>query len=160
PGHPLVTITSRFDQRGAVLTLRQRRFFADPELAGAAPEQRWPVPLVLRIGTATGVREERVILAGESVEVSLAGATWIYPNGGGAGFYRFALDDDAITRLAAALATGLAPEERLNLIGNQWALLKAGAGSIKAFLTSMHGFAGEQDRAVLEAISQRLAWLE
>ena len=42
-----------------------------------------------------GVREERIILAGEELELTLAGATWIYPNGGGAGFYRFALDDGA-----------------------------------------------------------------
>ena len=105
------------------------------------------------------IREERVILANERAEVTFSGATWVFPNGGGAGFYRFALDDRAIERLAAALATGLAPEERLNLVGNQWALLKAGIGSVGAFLTLIRGFSGEQDRAVLEAISQRLGWL-
>lgn len=160
PGHPVVEIASRFDSGGATLTLKQRRFFSDPQMTGAAPEQCWPVPLVLKIGSAKGIREERVILANASAEVTFSGATWIFPNGGGAGFYRFALDDDAIARLAAALATGLAPEERLNLVGNQWALLKAGIGSIGSFLTLIRGFAGEQDRAVLEAIAQRLGWLE
>ncbi len=160
PGHPVVEFTSRFDSSGAALTLRQRRFFSDPEMAGAAADQRWPVPLVLKIGSATGVREERVLLAGAESELTLAGATWIYPNGGGAGFYRFALDDTAVARLAPAIATGLAPEERLNLVGNQWALLKAGIGTVGAFLTLLRGFAGEKDRAVLEAISQRLSWLE
>src|SRR5262249_50081102 len=126
PGHPVVEIGSRFDSAGATLTLRQRRFFSDPEMAGAAKEQRWPVPLVSKVGSATGIREERVLFAGPELEVTLSGATWVFPNGGGAGFYRFALDDGAIGRLAAALATGLAPEERLNLVGNQWALLKAG----------------------------------
>ena len=29
-----------------------------------------------------------------------------------------------------------------------------------SFVTTVRGFVGEQDRAVLEAISQRLAWLE
>jgi puromycin-sensitive aminopeptidase len=160
PGHPVVEFASRFDGAGATLTLRQRRFFSDPEMTGAAPEQRWPVPLVLKVGSAAGTREERVILAGPTLEVTLSGATWVFPNGGGAGFYRFALDDGAIARLAASLATGLAPEERLNLIGNQWALLKAGIGGIGAFVLLVRGFAGEHDRAVLEAISQRLSWLE
>ncbi len=64
PGHPVVEIASRFDAAGATLTLRQRRFFSDPEMTGAAPEQRWPVPLVLKVGSAAGMREERVILAG------------------------------------------------------------------------------------------------
>ena len=160
PGHPVVEIASRFDKSGASLVLKQRRFFSDPQMTGAAPEQRWPVPLVLKVGGPGGVREERVILAGDSVEVALANATWVFPNGGGAGFYRFSLDDAAIERLAPALATGLAPEERLNLVGNQWALLKAGIGNVGAFLTLVRGFAGEQDRAVLEAIQQRLWWLE
>ncbi len=160
PGHPVVEIASRFDSAGATLTLRQRRFFSDPQMSGAAPEQRWPVPLVLKVGGPNGIREERVILAGPTAEVTLAGATWVFPNGGGAGFYRFALDDDAVDRLAGALATGLAPEERLNLVGNQWALLKAGIGNLGAFVTLVRGFAGEQDRAVLEAIAQRLGWLE
>ena len=160
PGHPLVEIASRFERTGVTLTLRQRRFFSDPEMAGGAPEQRWPVPLVIKVGSDAATREERVILAGETAEVTLAGARWFYPNGGGAGFYRFALDAAAVERLAGALAAGLAPEERLNLVGNQWALLKAGVGDLAAFVTLVRGFAGEQDRAVLEAISQRLAWLE
>jgi puromycin-sensitive aminopeptidase len=160
PGHPVVEIASRFDATGATLTLRQRRFFSDPQMTGAAAEQRWPVPLVLKVGSPSGIREERVILAGESAEVTFSGATWVFPNGGGAGFYRFSLDDGAIDRLAGSLATGLAPEERLNLVGNQWALLKAGIGNVGAFLTLIRGFAGEQDRAVLEAIAQRLGWLE
>jgi puromycin-sensitive aminopeptidase len=160
PGHPVVEIASRFDSAGATLVLRQRRFFSDPEMNGAAPEQRWPVPLVFKIGGASGLREERVLLADANAEVTFSGASWIFPNGGGAGFYRFALDDEAIARLAGAIATGLAPEERLNLVGNQWALVKTGIGSVAGFVTLIRGFVGEQDRAVLEAISQRLAWLE
>ncbi len=109
PGHPLVEIASRFDEVGAILTLRQRRFFSDPQMTGAPPEQRWPVPLVLKIGTADGIREERVILAGESAEVTLPGATWIFPNGGGAGFYRFALDDGAIVGVDAFYRSFLVP---------------------------------------------------
>lgn len=160
PGHPVVEIASRFDAAGATLRLRQRRFFSDPEAGAAAAPQRWPVPLVLKVGGAGGIREERVLLADDEAEVTLAGASWIFPNGGGAGFYRFALDDAAIARLASAITTGLAPEERLNLVGNEWALVKAGSGSATGFVTLLRGFAGERDRAVLEAIAQRLAWLD
>ena len=160
PGHPVVEIASRFDSAGATLTLRQRRFFSDPEMNGAAPAQLWPVPLVFKVGSASGIREERVLLAGAEAEVTFSGASWVFPNGGGAGFYRFALDGTAIERLAGAIATGLAPEERLNLVGNQWTLVKTGIGTVAGFLTLVRGFVGEQDRAVLEAISQRLAWLE
>src|SRR3990172_10695817 len=62
PGHPLVEITAAFDAAGARLRLRQRRFFADPQAAATAAPQRWPVPLVLKIGSASGGREERILL--------------------------------------------------------------------------------------------------
>jgi puromycin-sensitive aminopeptidase len=161
PGHPLVEITTRFDDTGATLRLSQRRFFADPDAARNAAPQRWPVPMVLKIGTAAGVREERVLLADEHAEVTLAGARWVHPNGGAAGFYRYALDEPGLARLAAAVAANaLTPEERLNLVGNQWVLVKAGATSVASFMTLLEGFRGERDRAVVEAIVERLAWLE
>jgi len=160
PGHPLVGLTSTFDNGGVELALTQRRFYADADVSATAAPQRWPVPLLLKVGGATGVREERILLDDATGTATIADASWIYPNGGGAGFYRFALDDDAVARLAPAIADGLAPEERLNLIDNQWALVKAGAADIASFMTLLDGFERETDRAVLEAISGRLSWLE
>jgi puromycin-sensitive aminopeptidase len=160
PGHPVVEITTHFDDTGATLRLRQRRFFADPEAARRAEPQRWPVPLVLKIGGADGVREERMLLTGEHTEVTLAGALWVHPNGGAAGFYRYALDDAGIARLADAGAEALTPEERLSLVGNQWVLVKAGVSNVGAFLALLAGLRAEGDRAVLDAIVERLSWLE
>jgi len=91
--------------------------------------------------------------------VQLAGARWVHPNGGAAGFYRYALDDDGIARLAGAVAT-LSAEERLSLVGNQWVLVKAGIGSAGSFMALLEGFHGEDDRAVLDAVLERLSWLE
>ncbi len=159
PGHPVVEIATRFDAAGATLRLRQRRFFADPDAAAGAAPQRWPVPLVLKVGTAEAVREERVLLADADAEVTVAGARWIHPNGGAAGFYRYALDDDGIARLAGAVDT-LSAEERLSLVGNQWVLVKAGVGGMRAFMTLLDGFHREDDRAVLDAVVERLSWLE
>jgi puromycin-sensitive aminopeptidase len=159
PGHPVVEIATRFDAAGATLRLRQRRFFADPEAATSVAPQRWPVPMVLKVGTVDGVREERVLFADTEQEVQLAGARWVHPNGGAAGFYRYALDDDGIARLAGAVAT-LSAEERLSLVGNQWVLVKAGIGSAGSFMALLEGFHAEDDRAVLDAVLERLSWLE
>lgn len=160
PGHPVVEVATRFDDAGATLRLSQRRFFADPNAARDAAPQRWPVPMVLKVGGVDGIREERVLLADERAEVTLPGAQWVHPNGGAAGFYRFALDDAGIARLAAVAAHSLTPEERLNLVGNQWVLVKAGIASVSAFLALLDGLAGETDRAVVDAIVERLSWLE
>jgi puromycin-sensitive aminopeptidase len=160
PGHPLVEINARFTDGEARLRLRQRRFFADPDAARTAAPQLWPVPLVVKVGAGARVREERTLLAAVEDELVLRDAEWFFPNGGGAGFYRFALDDGAIARLADVLGDALGPEERLNLIGNQWVLVKAGIASTGQFLTLLRGFKHETDRAVLEAVIERLSWLE
>src|SRR5205085_5493582 len=140
--------------------LRQRRFFADPEAARGAGEQRWPVPMVLKIGGDDGIREERVLLADDRDEITLPGARWVHPNGGAAGFYRYALDDDAPARLASVMAAALTPEERLSLVGNQWVLVKAGVSGVRGFLRLLAGLRDENDRAVLDAIVERLSWLD
>ncbi len=160
PGHPVVEIASRFDDAGATLALRQRRFFADPEAARGAAAQRWPVPMVLKVGSDDGVREERVLLADAHDEVTLPGARWVHPNGGAAGFYRYALDDTALARVAAVMTEALTPEERLSLVGNQWVLVKAGASDVRGFLGLLAGLRDESDRAVLDAIVERLSWLD
>jgi puromycin-sensitive aminopeptidase len=152
PGHPLLS----FAGNGATLRVRQQRFFADPAVVGDAT--RWPTPAVIKYGTSDGVREARVLIEGDEATVSLPGAEWFYPNGDGAGFYRFALDDAALARLVPVVQSALTPPERLALVGNQWALVKADQIAVDQFFAMLSGFRAETDRAVLAAITERLYW--
>ena len=153
PGHPLLSFTGT----GAPLRIRQQRFFASP--GAGADATVWPTPLVIKYGTADGVREERVLLDGREATVSLPDAQWFYPNGDGAGFFRFALDDAALARLVPLVQSVLTAPERLTLVGNQWALVKAGKIAVEQFFALFAGFRGETDRAVLAAITERLYWM-
>jgi puromycin-sensitive aminopeptidase len=159
PGHPLVGISSAETADGLTLKLTQKRFYADPTAAREANSERWPVPLVIKCGTDGGVHSKRILFDDAEADVSLPGARWFYPNADGSGFYRFALDESAIARLVPVIRSLLSPQERLDLIGNQWALLKAGQGKLWQFFTLLNGFRGENDRAVLSAITERLYWL-
>src|SRR5207245_8314826 len=96
PGHPLVQCDAREVDGVTLVTLSQSRYFSDPQAGPTA--QRWPVPLVIRYGTADAerheaTRERRILLTAERDTVRLPGARWYYPNAGGRGFYRFRLDD-------------------------------------------------------------------
>ena len=153
PGHPLVS----FSGTGEPVRIRQQRFFADPAVADDGTQ--WPTPVVIKYGTADGVREERVLVGGDDTSLSLSGANWFYPNGDGAGFYRFALDDAALARLVPVVQSALTAPERLALVGNQWALAKAGKIAIDQFFAMLGGFRSETDRAVLAAITERLYWM-
>jgi puromycin-sensitive aminopeptidase len=157
PGHPLVDIRARDADGGLELELSQTRYFSDTDAAPTT--QRWPVPLVIKYGTAQGVREHRSVLNTERGTVRLPGARWFFPNGGGRGFYRFrfasAFEGD---RLDAGIAH-LTAEERLALIDDLWALARHGKATLAMFLARLETLRGEQDRAVLAAIGDSLSWL-
>jgi puromycin-sensitive aminopeptidase len=157
PGHPMVRCSMRETERGLEVSLRQERFFADPDVP--ATDQAWPVPMVFTFGTANGVRQERYLLRAREGSVTLPGARWYVPNGGASGFYRYALDDRSISLLAGAVAQ-LRAEERLDLLSDLWALVRARKAPIGQFIELAAGLRGERDRAVLQTLAGILGWLD
>jgi puromycin-sensitive aminopeptidase len=142
------------------VTLRQRRFFSDPEARENGSPTRWLVPVVLRIGDRSGTRERRELLRSPEQEVDLgAEPSWVLGNAGARGFYRVAYEPDDLRRLIAALPQ-LASEERMTLVADQWALVRAGAPAAP-FIELCEGIARtERDHVVLDEVVSRLSWLE
>jgi puromycin-sensitive aminopeptidase len=159
PGHPVVHVAARRAGDALQLTLRQERFYADPAVSRSAAPQQWPVPMVIKFGTEPGVAEQRVLLSDAVSTVTLPQARWYFPNGGATGFYRFTMDDDSLRALIGVVQSALPPHERLMLIDNQWALLKAGVVSIDQLLALLDGYRQETDRAVVSVLADQLGWL-
>lgn len=158
-GFPLVHAQSLFSR----LTLRQQRFFSEP---GQTDDSLWPVPVVLRYANARGERfEQRVLLSQREQTFELEhlapdeNPLWLVVNGGNTGFFRTTYSPALLKRLQANLAA-LEPAERVSLVGDQWALLRAGAASIGGVLDLLTAFEGEQDPAVLDEVIGRLAGIE
>jgi puromycin-sensitive aminopeptidase len=156
PGFPVVHAS----RQGRVLRLEQRRFFSDP---GAAREAAtWPVPLVVRTVDAGGARTQRFLLRDARAEVRLEGdgePELVVVNAGASGFYRVAYDAAGLEALTRNLP-GLETAERIALLSDEWALVRAGERDVGAFLTLCAGFSGEEDYAVLDEIVARLAAVE
>ena len=154
PGFPVVSASLD----GATLRLAQRRFFSRPgdEEAGA----RWPVPLVLRYAAGGQVRERRLVLRDAAATVALeAPPDWLVANAGATGFYRVALDEALGARLVGHLDQ-LAPAERVALLADEWALVRAGQRPVEAWLALAQAFAGETDHAVLDELVARLGVID
>ena len=158
-GHPVLQLRTRFTHDGVEIEGEQRRFFADPAQHETGDGTLWPVPVVWKYRTARGIEEQRILWEGRRTSVHLPGALWVYPNGGASGFYRYVLDDAALDAVAKALAHDLAPHERLNLLDNQWALLRSGRVGLSSYMRLLDGFAGENDRAVTSLLVEQLGWL-
>jgi len=149
-GYPLVTIS----QAGGKLRFAQKRFFSDP--ASAPEPTQWPVPLVLRFGG----REHRVLLRGAEQTLDTGGPVdWVLGNVGARGFYRTAYEPALLERLIRALPE-LQPEERMGLVSDQWALVRANAVPLAGFLKLLAGLGSEPDHTVLDEVVGRLGWLE
>jgi puromycin-sensitive aminopeptidase len=155
PGHPLVSA----QRDGRAVTLRQRRFFSEPGLDG---EGLWPVPVVLRFEDEVGPREQRVLLDGTELVVTLEGrgeVRWLVANQDATGFYRVAYSEADLAALGAHLAR-LTAAERIALLSDEWALVRRGEREIGPFLDLCGRFGGERDHAVLDALGGRLGGLE
>jgi puromycin-sensitive aminopeptidase len=156
-GHPLL----RVERRGTRLELSQHRFLSEP---GRREEDRtlWPVPVVLRYADGAGVRERRLLLrnASETVELEATGEIrWLCANAGATGFYRVASDPASLAALHSSLGA-LQPAERIGLLSDEWALVRAGERDVATFLDLCAAFGAEEDYAVLDELTGRLASVE
>ena len=149
-GYPLVTLA----QQEGKIRIAQKRFFSDPQ---AAPEPtQWLVPLVLKVDG----RERRVLLQSREETLDPGGKPgWVLGNAGARGFYRTAYDPELLRRLVAALPE-LRPEERMALVSDQWALVRASAVKLDGFLHLLAGLRNEEDHTVLDEVVGRLGYLE
>jgi puromycin-sensitive aminopeptidase len=158
-GYPLLSVSER-DGR---IVLRQRRFFSDPEAGEEGVPTRWLVPVVLRYRAGSTIREQRELLRGEERAIPLSGQGapgWVFANAGARGFYRVAYDPALLQRLIEALPE-LESEERMSLVSDQWALVRAATVQVHSFLRLLEGAARqESDHSVLDEVVSRVSWIE
>ncbi|HVR63702.1 MAG TPA: M1 family metallopeptidase [Polyangia bacterium] len=163
-GYPLVTISAGAPAPDGVptVTLAQRRFFADPDARESGPPTRWLVPVVLRFRDGRGIQEQPVLLreGEQSVRLDADGpVAWCVGNAQARGFYRTAYDAGFRRQLGAAFSE-LEPAERMGLVSDQWALVRARTSSIEEFLDLVEAIRDESDHFVLDEVVNRLSVIE
>ena len=151
PGYPLVAA----DVVDGSLELRQRRFefVADRSIGDRqsdADEQRWAIPVHVRIGSDTTT----LLLDGEVAVLPITDTSLpIVVNAGGHGFYRVAYSDVLRARLDGATIASLSTLERYNLVDDAWAATVAGRMSAADLLDFLDAFADEREHTVWQAIA-------
>ena len=168
-GYPVVDLSLEDADPGvganASVQLGQRRFFAEPGAAtrdAAGASTQWLVPVVLRFRDATGVKEQRVLLRDAQARVALNAegpVEWVIGNAEARGFYRVAYDEATLLRLLPAVAE-LRPAERVALVSDQWALVRADLAPIERFLDLVASMRDEEDHVVLDELVGRLSLIE
>ena len=154
PGIPLVHVARSCSGGAGELTLTQDRFtIHDPHPAKLS----WQVPV--SIGTPGGT-VQRVMLGAQPVTLKIADcAAPQKANIGEAGYYRSQYDAASLTALRNGF-TRLAPVDRANVLGDQYALFRGNRSDLSDYLDFLPALSGEQDIAVWEDTIQHLASLD
>ncbi len=157
PGVPLLQVALACDGAKTEVTLTQQRFSLDPSHAAEAGES-WQVPVCVMPGN--GARERVCdVLTGPTMTMTLptaACAPWVFANAGAQGYYRTAYSADTIRAMAPHVETALSAPERLSLVEDAWALVRAGRQPAGDYLTLISGFGHETSSGVLGTVAGRL----
>jgi puromycin-sensitive aminopeptidase len=154
PGYPLVS--ARLE--GGQLVLDQRRFTYLPrpleDVPGRAtappadPDQRWHVPIQLRIARRGATEVTRLVLTEREARVPLpADVDRVLVNESGHGFYRVRYSAELLERIFRRPGE-LAPIERFGLVNDAWAATAAGLMPVAEYLDLTARFRGERDKNV------------
>jgi aminopeptidase N len=83
---------------------------------------------------------------------------WVFANAGAEGYYRTAYAPDALRALAPHVAALSAPE-RVTLINDEWALVRANRHTAADYLTLAAGYGREPVSGVLRDVTERLGFI-
>ena len=161
-GYPLISLSLRNAAGIAMVDLDQWRFFAEPGAVARGSTTSWLVPIVLRFRDATGIKEQTFLLRDGSARVQLASegeVVWCLGNAEARGFYRTAYAPETLARLLPAVGE-LRPAERVALVSDAWALVRAGEATIEAFLELVASLRDETDHVVLDELVGKLSVIE
>ena len=151
PGIPIVRGELLSDGR---VHLRQQRFLNHGLRDSVA--RLWQIPVSMKYPTPKGVARHQVLLTGAETTVSLPGLdappAWIQMNADHAGYYRWRVEGEAMTRLAVDAVHVLSPRERFGFLLNAYALLLGGAVPSDEYAKLLLGFGDDPDPSVVSAV--------
>ena len=154
PGVPLVNVSISCNKGAAQVALSQERY----TVTGAATppgsaEPMWQIPVCLRLPDG---KTKCDLLDQKSEVFAVDGCpAWVMANAGARGYYRTAASPEIVREMAADVGK-LQPAERIAMLADEWALVRAGRHDIGTYLDFASGLKGERTAAVAETLVSTL----
>jgi aminopeptidase N len=157
PGVPLLDVSLACAGGQTTVTLKQQRFLVDAMRNEAG---RWQIPVCVKAAGQPSPTCD--VITEETRALKLAGACtpWVFANAGAHGYYRTAYPPDMLRAIAPHVETDLSASERLVLLDDEWALVRAGRHNAGDYLTLAAGYGREHVSGVLEEIAHRLGVID
>jgi aminopeptidase N/puromycin-sensitive aminopeptidase len=154
PGVPLVTFEDR-SQTGSY-PATQAPFLLDGTSMEPKPNAGWVIPVCLKDGGC------EVVPGGSTAmtPAKLNGPSFFYANANDKGYYRTAYAPAELKAIEANAATGLNVPERIGLLGDRWALVRGGQGTVGEFLDLVLALKQDANPTVMELALGKLDTIE
>jgi puromycin-sensitive aminopeptidase len=159
PGIPLITATTSCAGGQTAVTLGEQRFLLDSSAVKTAPGERWQVPVCAKAAGQKVAACDVVTAATQSIKVPGGCAPWVFVNAGAQGYYRTEYAPEMLRAMAPHVESELTAPERVSLVGDEWALVRAGRHSVADYLTLASGFGSESSSGVLAMVTGRLDFM-
>src|SRR5712691_1051451 len=156
PGVPLLEVSIACADGQTSVTLEQQRFLID---AAQGESGRWQIPVCVKFPGRPSPACEVLTDVSRTLSIGGACAPWVFANAGARGYYRTAYSSALLRALAPHVETDLTAPERLSLLDDEWALVRAGRHSIADYLILASGYGGEHTSGVLEEVAHRLGFV-
>jgi aminopeptidase N/puromycin-sensitive aminopeptidase len=157
PGAPLVSVSSRCDGNQTKITLAQHRFFYDNSLLNKASTQTWEIPVFLK--SEKGGSNSELLTRAEQTFNAPKCNSWVFANANGKGYYRINYDSAAFAQMTRNAEKDFSPAERVVLVRDTWAAVRAGEQPIGDFLHLADALAGERNSVVVRQIDRELDYI-
>ncbi len=146
PGFPLVSVTREGDH----IQLKQERMAVNFKESIPAI---WPIPLTYRVIGAKTDSQTLLFREREAKIDGIPAGAAVKLNTDGAGYYRVRYDDASWLDILAAFPS-MALEDRVNLLGDQWALVQAGLAPLESYFHLVKLLPSPDEQADREQVIQ------
>jgi aminopeptidase N/puromycin-sensitive aminopeptidase len=162
PGAPYVGVEAKCEGGSTTLNISQKRYFNTPEEFKQPNDQIWQIPICAKGVSETGAGQQQCFLLTERQQkFTLKGCSkFVFPDAGALGYYRFDYDAAAMRQLGNAVERELTPDERIALMGNEWALMRIGQHNVGDYLALGDQLKSTPGSVLLESFGNHLNFIE
>jgi aminopeptidase N len=149
-GVPLLT----FGQPSAgKISVSQRRFYLSPSIE-SDPGQKWTLPVCFK--TADN-KQDCELLTPETTSLNVPQSELFIANARGNGYYRTSYASADYSALASHLESSLTPSERISLIGDEWAQVRANKATVGDYLNLVSSVKTDPNADVISSALEGLS---
>jgi len=162
PGAPYVGVEAKCEGGNTKLDISQKRYFNTPQEFQQPNDQIWQIPICAKGVSESGAGQPQCFLLTErQQQFKLKGCSkFVFPDAGAQGYYRFDYDDAAMRQLGSAGEKGLTPDERIALMGNEWALMRVGQHNVGDYLALGDQLKNTPGSVLLQSFGHNLNFIE